>query len=103
MIPLDLILKINLPQALQSTSHSETRIQKIDIEKYNKIVSERDRVSKAERKQRLIKAISYYSLASESLGWINCDRFINNPNKRINMNIIAKSKNEKFMFLFKRV
>lgn len=74
---------------------------KIDIEKYNKIVSERDRVSKAERKQRLIKAISYYSLASESLGWINCDRFINNPNKRINMNIIAKSKNEKFMFYLK--
>ena len=73
----------------------------IDIKKYNIIIAERDRLTKFEQQKRLQEAISFYTLPSAKLGWINCDRFPNNPNRLVNMNILAETKYEKFIFYIK--
>ncbi len=73
----------------------------IDIKKYNTIIAERDKLNKFEQRKRLQELVSFYTLTSNKLGWINCDRFPNNSNKLINMNILAETKYEKFIFYIK--
>ena len=73
----------------------------IDIKKYNTIIAERDKLNKFEQRKRLQELYSFYTLTSNKLGWINCDRFPNNSNKLINMNILAETKYEKFIFYIK--
>lgn len=93
----------------------------IDIAKYNKIVAERDKLTEAEKigkkrqekfleqqrqaqlalEKKLLDSKDYYTLTSNTLGWINCDRFRNDTNKVVDMIVRSETKNEKFMFYVK--
>lgn len=42
-----------------------------------------------------------YVLRTNQLGWINCDRFYNDPRTKVNLNILANSTNEDYMLYFK--
>ena len=42
-----------------------------------------------------------YVLRTNQLGWINCDRFYNDPRTKVNLNILANSINEDYMLYFK--
>ena len=42
-----------------------------------------------------------YILSSNKLGWINCDRFYNDPRRKVQVNIVSKSKDETFMLYLK--
>lgn len=71
----------------------------------------RDAVTASEFESRLIKGtdqsistedINYYVLKSSNLGWINCDRFINNRSQRIKYKLkIKNSKGAKISMVFK--
>jgi len=42
-----------------------------------------------------------YILNSNKLGWINCDRFYNDPRQKVNLSIVSASENENFMLYLK--
>ena len=57
----------------------------------------------ANRKDVKIKdwELQRYILSSNKLGWINCDRFYNDPRRKVQVNIVSNSKNETFMLYLK--
>lgn len=57
----------------------------------------------AKRKDVKIKdwELQRYILSSNKLGWINCDRFYNDPRRKVQVNIVSNSNNETFMLYLK--
>lgn len=92
----DLQLKMNkkLMDSLGLTTLSELRAE---LEKQRLRAVEDDIV----KGKSDIQTLSYYSFQTKQMGWINCDRFTNEPGKKINMvtsELIRSDKDCKLVF-----
>ncbi len=98
--------KIKVESTVTIPVRLRNRRAKVDIKEYQRLqrIEENANVIKTNAKSKELQEAQVYAFASNSLGWINCDRFLDRSAPKANMTVHADTEGDvDFKLVFKKI